>query len=531
MGGRRVLALSAVTCVTSLALVAPGPAGAAGVAPAAVPASVCFPSTDNGDPALLTLRLTPGVVDVRTGAASISVTATASDSGGPDAASGVKEATLFVSGVESNTQPDQPRVTLRPTADGTLSGRLRIVKGSVNGLRKVSVWVTDRAGNVTPYSAAALASRGMPNSFVTRSHPDLAAPKLAGLRLSPSTVDTRRHARTVTVTARTSDDNSGVRTIFVRMQGGIETFLRRVAGGPRHGTWTGQLRIPRWHPTVGPGVRLTLHDAVGHRAGYVAPRLRRLGFPSHIRVIGPADRSRPTVSIKSSPPTTLDVRQVDGAISFVARVKDATSGVREVRVSLDSDDDTMSSTPVVELTRTAGTAKDGRWRGSVPLTRCATPAGNWTATLWAVDREGNARFVKLNPVVAVEAGDVTRPGAFLPRTTGLPLSGPVSVDFGEDVRGLTSASAVVQRGVYMRGVDLTTPVLVSGTWSCTTRTGDVADCVAGPVAEARFAPDSPFADNANFSVVVNPEHQLGVTDLAGNPDEPGSPGSFTAHGG
>ena len=78
---------------------------------------------------------------------------------------------------------------------------------------------------------------------------------------------------------------------------------------------------------------------------------------------------------------------------------------------------------------------------------------------------------------------------------------------------------------------------MSGTWACTTADGVPVDCVNGPVREARFTPAAPFpvyheegtVYGPQWHVSLNPEHFLGVTDLAGNPFQTSELGSFYLH--
>jgi hypothetical protein len=42
-------------------------------------------------------------------------------------------------------------------------------------------------------------------------------------------------------------------------------------------------------------------------------------------------------------------------------------------------------------------------------------------------------------------------------------------------------------------------------------------CESGPLRQATFTPSSPFTDNAAYWLVLNPEHELALTDLTGNP--------------
>ena len=85
----------------------------------------------------------------------------------------------------------------------------------------------------------------------------------------------------------------------------------------------------------------------------------------------------------------------------------------------------------------------------------------------------------------------------------------------ENVNGLTHRSVTV-RPVDPEGTAPPQPVL-AGRLTCTTRSGRVTSCTTGHVREATFEPSVRLRPNQYYLVELNPEHSLGVTDLAGNP--------------
>ena len=84
------------------------------------------------------------------------------------------------------------------------------------------------------------------------------------------------------------------------------------------------------------------------------------------------------------------------------------------------------------------------------------------------------------------------------------------LDFDEDVTGITPSSAPVI------AADGGAPV--AGAWTCTDATGATTGCATGTVRRAAFTPAVPTT--SQLFVLLNPEHSLGVTDLAGNPAGP-----------
>jgi len=83
---------------------------------------------------------------------------------------------------------------------------------------------------------------------------------------------------------------------------------------------------------------------------------------------------------------------------------------------------------------------------------------------------------------------------------------------GEPMNGISNASMPVHRKPGDQPV--------TGSWTCATLGGSPTDCVTGSVRTATFAPETALGDGESYSVQVNPEGNLDVTDLAGNPAHP-----------
>ena len=95
MRGRRFLALIGVAALVpplTISSTTPASASQATVAAVKTLTSTCFPSQDNGDPVLKSFDFSPRDVDSRAGAQIVTFRATAEDTGGPGAPSGVVRA-------------------------------------------------------------------------------------------------------------------------------------------------------------------------------------------------------------------------------------------------------------------------------------------------------------------------------------------------------------------------------------------------------------------------------------------------------
>jgi hypothetical protein len=474
--------------------------------------------------------ISPQAVDSRDGAKRVTFTVTGHDTGGPGPATGLRDAVVYLGlgdGVYNIS------VNLKPTTSDTLVGTLVVLEQFRTANRTVEgIEVGDWAGNRKSYDHAALAELGFPNTMTTVTHFDTTKPQLRSLKLSTTSVDTRRHARRIRVTARVSDDSAGVMEVLVGFKDlafagiRVETRLKRTAGTARNGVWTGSLLVRRWQGTDTHQLHVLLYDRVRNQRSYRPEKLHELGLPSVVRIRSASDVTPPHGRVRSVTPDTVTMTGgADGRLIVMARIRDLVSGVGRVVVSLIAPDSSSSSQ--VRMVRISGTAQDGRWRAVMPLDRCAIWNGAWSLTVGAMDRSGQNSSELGQRLVQVSGDDVIRPQVSIVDEYQVPRAGPVVLRFNEDVVGIDSSSAVVHAGTYDRFSYHYAPTIEPGTWTCTDVNDGAVDCVAGPVRTAQFHPTAPLIAGVDQTVVFNPEHVLAVTDLAGNPFLPGGPGFHT----
>lgn len=523
MIGRRV-----VVGFGTVALVAPiggwsaMPVAASGTAAAAVPASRCFPSTDNGDPVLKTFAIEPREVDSRTGTKRVTLTATAEDTGGPGSASGVTGATAYIArGTDGGWSTE---VEMSPDGKGAFVGSLTVLPQQWSGTWHVSVTVRDAVGNSTFYSADDLAGAGLPGDFTTTTNPDSARPRLKALRLSTSAVDARRRARSVVVTVRATDD-AAVATVGVAVLGlagrSLHRSLELVSGDPQDGIWRGRLTVGRWAGSATARLAIFVGDAVDKGRWYSPRRLAKKGLPSRLVVVSGRDRKAPVPEIASVSPTSVDLTEDARTVQVVARVRDAGSGARRVVARIEGPESADGWTSVRTLmTRTSGTSRDGVWTATLTLKPCDVAAGEWRAVVVAKDAVRRATTMRTAAVKVVNT-DVRRPTANIAGDSWrVRRTGPLTVEFSEDVVGVDPANTLVHVGDDQRGRAGADPTAIAGSWACQDAAGAPVDCSAGPVRTAAFSPAAPLSGATNHTLVLNPQHHLGLTDLAGNPYQP-----------
>ena len=519
---RATRAILAMGLAAGLGLVAgPDAVGASPHASAALAAAVavndCW-SRDNGDPDLQTFRVTPSSVDVTNGPATVKFLVRAVDTGGPVVGTGIRSVRVDFGPYSLFSQP----LALTKNRAGNWVGRVSIPRWSPDGTWSAwSVTITDRAGNQGFWDVDALVALGFPDSVQVTSTVDNQGPRLAAFSIKPDSVDTRTHVKHIGFTVRANDPLSGVDRVFVVARNPTtSTFadarLRKVAGTP--GTYRGSTVIPTWQGNSTWYIEsVQLIDHANNVRFVSGQDLATRGLDHGFAVVSRKDTFHPVITDFGRTPSILDLRVKDGTLSIRLRAQDKGAGVDSVEVDF--------GTPAVlggilNLHRASGTASDGIWVGKVVVSRCQAVGHKWLLSVLLRDGSGNPwgylSKVLLNHgwpgTVAVRDSDHQPPTAEAP-VAAVPVSADVTFTFNEDVSGIDAQSATMFLDPYAPN-----PTVVPGTWTCTTASDQATDCATGTVRKATFDPTADLVGgSAQYAVEFNPEHNLSVTDLAGNP--------------
>ena len=463
-----------------LAAVAALAVGAAGVvvlsAGPAAAASVnnCW-SHDNGDPVLEGLSATPDPVDVTGGDAPLTLAVEASDTGGPGQPSGVRSVTVVL-GSAARPRVSTGQVRLQPTTGDQWEATTTLPEATAAGTWKVhEVSLVDEAGNRTFVGYDDLVEMGLQATIEVESDTDVTKPRLTALALTPDTVDTTAGPARVIVEARAVDPQTGVRAVNVFARpahhprvGGVVARLRPDTTDANG--WRGRLAVPayvstdRWRITT-----VAVVNGIGNAA---LPGFRQLdgaAFERGFDVTSGDDSGKPALGDFDRTPATVDVRAARGEVAMSVDATDSRSGVDEVTALLipPGGNTTRARTLVSWLDRTAGSAQDGTWTGTVAVPRCSAVAGTYRISLLITDARTNSRRIDphrlqalgLPSTVVVDATDHLPPEATIDGETGHE-EGRIVVGFDEAVEGVSSASAVLRPFMHPE------EPAVEGTWSC-----------------------------------------------------------------
>jgi hypothetical protein len=257
---------------------------------------------DDTEPTLSKLSIAPASVDITAGAAEVSVTASLFDdlsgvaTGDADAAcGGFAPSRSFVSFESAADSGYRVGVFFEPFVGNLYRATLSLPRFAPTGTWTITaVTVADCAGNVVEVDTAELAARGLPTTFQVTGTSDTEAPQLAALSLSASVLDTRAAGAALGVSARITDDVSGV-----SVAGGCSSSSLVLATSPSGAYVVGGLRhlageeyettidLPR-HAEAGTWtVALVLHDCAGNGREIAPAQLAALGLPGSFEVLPP----------------------------------------------------------------------------------------------------------------------------------------------------------------------------------------------------------------------------------------------------
>jgi hypothetical protein len=490
---------------------------------APVGVNACY-SRDNGDPRLMDFRYGPATVSIVDKRAKIHFRVRARDTGGPGPAGGLRKVRVWFGTSGFGDDIGTPGHDLTRRAGGWWTGAVFVPRRSQHRmLPVVGLDLRDRAGNTRSYSHSALqklTGRSMNVSITTAK--DKTPARLTAFSVTPKSVDARDAIRYVTFTARMVDPQSTIGEVVVDGKGDTSWLspeagsivLRKVAATLH--LFRARVPVTRWvgdHRWRTAGV--WTWNSAGRLASYPRQRLAALGFDGDFSARSGTDATRAKARSFQVSDTALDVRHGDARVSVRVHATDVGAGVADVYVFTESDHFS------VILRRTSGTGNDGIWTGTTTVSHCRTPTSKWPLEIAIVDGTGydNETLYDTKALAAqgwqhqirVTGSDIDPPQAVLP--SQIAAAGPIPMTFNERVQGIDRSSVRIRwiRADGSRGRAL------MGRWRCFDGPGIRTDCRSGSVRFGRFRPAQQLAAGGKYEVALNPNHHLGVTDLAGNP--------------
>ena len=369
--------------------------------------------TDTISSELVSLEISPSVVDLSGGSKDVIFTASATDAG----SSGVDSVVIYVS-------PDMPDGNSfvgiwdnwddTGWTDGQHSKTYTFPQYTVPGVYTIQkVTVEDKAGNETVYSATDLANMGAPAQFTVKgSTADTISPELTDLDISPSVADISGGEAEITFSASASDTGSGVDRVVIYVSPDMPDGYSFVGiwdnwddTGWSDGQHSRTYTLPQY---TAPGVytiqKVEVEDKAGNETVYSADDLANMGASTQFTVEGGAtDTSPPELTALDISPSVADISGGEAEITFTASATDTGSGVDSVVIYVSPDmPDSYSFVGIWDNWDDTGWT-DGQHSKTYTFPRYAVPGVYTIQKVEVGDKAGNEKVYSASDLTNMRA--------------------------------------------------------------------------------------------------------------------------------
>ena len=378
---------------------------------AIVPATATVPAaaaTGAGTPVISSFTMSSTSLDVRTASKKLTLTLAAAETSDPVRGITSVQAELLSPSLSYQHPERSVWVSFTRTAgtstSGTWVGSAVIPRWTIPGTwRLLLLRLADKGGGYAEYRDGRTSSTSgewtwnaaWPTTFTVQSVADITKPRLQSFTFSPRSVDTRKKIRSVPITVRAADSQSGVGDVYVVFEHTTTTPDSSSTVGysthlTKHGKlWKGALRVPMW---VGSGTHtwhpyVRVFDKATNSRDHSTASLKGRGEPTSLRVRSLTDKDSPTLTALTTTPGSVDVAPAAGAVAITARTADKSSGVQAARVVATSPSGTQATK---KLVRAAGPRTRAKFSGTLTIPQGAEP-GRWTLQVTLTDLVGNSR--------------------------------------------------------------------------------------------------------------------------------------------
>jgi hypothetical protein len=362
-----------------------------------------YARSDTTAPRLESMTITPSTIDTSAGPQTVTVTLHITDDLSGVAANGIAEMSFFGPGNQQVFAFFHEGTQVSGTAlDGVYTTTVTVPALSAKGTFSIDrLIVADNAGNQLLLDRTELVSRGVPSSFEQVGDGDAAPPEIQSLTFDRTAIDTSADAQTITLTARLTDDFSGVTVAYFQFFNRAGQVLvapfypsNLRSGTALDGIYVGTLNIPRYSA---PGTwyvdTASVYDQAGTRRVQTGSDLAARGMTNSFEQTGTGDTTPPTLQALSWTPTAINTANAAPQITITARITDNLAGLRPDywRPIINFYSPSGQYLFVYLNQQTAGTALDGTVTGVLTVP-AFSESGVWTVTSMTVpDAVGNGR--------------------------------------------------------------------------------------------------------------------------------------------
>jgi hypothetical protein len=360
---------------------------------------------DVAPPQAVSLSLAPSTIDVTSGAGTVRATVRLTDDLSGVASVGYA---WTLSGQGSTSGPST--LASGTANDGVWVADLTVPRYARPGRYDLVLYAADRVGNQLQLQPDQLGARGFPTGFdVVDSNPDLTAPRVTSVTVTPTTVDVRNGPANVDIDIAVADTQSGTRSVFagfLRPDNQVGNFTSPAitlhSGTVHSGHWTGTGTIPRYVAAGQWSLSIGVTDEAANTVTYLPGDAS--GVVPRFTVLSVEDSAAPNVESVTFNPVQVNVHDADQTVHVRLRVTDPLSGTKDMVVSdFDWAHDQGNSVDSVHngrgepfgpgyIVRVAGDAKDGVYEGDLVFPK-SSATGLRQTSIATRDEVGNQAVI------------------------------------------------------------------------------------------------------------------------------------------
>jgi hypothetical protein len=255
--------------------------------------------------------------------------------------------------------------------------------------------LVDNVENGITLSARRIAAKGLPETIEVESVEDEEPPKLAGLSISPSSVNVTSASKTVAVGAHITDNLSGFNHGSVTFESPSgkqvtgEAAFTKLSGTETDGMYEATVSFEQYIQSGTWKVRaLRMVDSVGNVAELSGAQLEAKSLPDTVSVTSVEDTQAPALASFSISPATVNTTSSAQTATVTAEITDNLSGVAHGSVVFESPNGKVL-TKIASFAKVSGTATKGVYEAKVAFKQYIQ-AGTWkVSNVNLTDEVGN----------------------------------------------------------------------------------------------------------------------------------------------
>jgi IPT/TIG domain len=348
---------------------------------------------DNEAPQIVGLVLNPSTVNTTGSSQTVTITAHITDN-----LSGMQSGFIVFrspSGRHATEVASFSKVSGEET-DGMWEAKVTFKHYTEPGAWKVAqLHMQDDVENGVTLGPRRLASKGLAETVQVESVEDEEPPALAGLSISPSSVNVTSSSQTVAVTAHVTDNLSGFNHGFVTFESPNgkqvtgEASFTKVSGSETNGSYEAIVTFEQFIQSGTWKVRaLRLVDNVGNATELTAAQISGKGLPSTVGVTSTEDTAAPALATFSISPSTVNTMTTQQTVAVTAEITDNASGFAHGSIVFESPNGKVV-TKTASFNQVSGTATKGIYEAQVTF-RQYVQSGTWkVSNVNLTDKVGN----------------------------------------------------------------------------------------------------------------------------------------------